>query len=101
MAESVVNAVFLRSRPGKEDELADRLATFVKVSRSAPGVIIFDLHRSTEDRAFRFLYERYESQEHPRPSMPHRRLIPAAARSNSILISALATTTSGGRQNNQ
>ena len=64
MAESVVNAVFLRSRPGKEDELADRLATLVKASRSDPGVIIYDLHRSTGDPALWFLYERYESQEH-------------------------------------
>jgi hypothetical protein len=47
MTESVANAVFLRSRAGKEDELADRLEALVLASRSDPGVMIYDLHRST------------------------------------------------------
>ena len=64
MTESVVNAVFVRSIAGKEDELAGRLKALVLVSRSDPGVIIYDLHRSIEDPALWFLYERYESQEH-------------------------------------
>jgi quinol monooxygenase YgiN len=64
MTESVVNAAFLPSRAGKEDELAGRLAALVLASRSDTGVIIYDLHRSTEDPALWFLYERYESQEH-------------------------------------
>ena len=63
MTESVVNAVFLRGRAGKEEELAGRLQALVLASRSDPGVIIYDLHRSTEDPALWFLYERYESQE--------------------------------------
>ena len=64
MAESVANAVFLRSRAGKEEELAGRLEALVLASRSDPGVMIYDLHRSTADPASWFLYERYESQEH-------------------------------------
>jgi quinol monooxygenase YgiN len=64
MTESVVNAAFLRSRAGKEEELAGRLHALVLASRSDPGVIIYDLHRSIEDPALWFLYERYESQEH-------------------------------------
>lgn len=64
MTESVANAVFLRSRAGKEEELAGRLEALVLASRSDPGVIIYDLHRSREDPALWFLYERYESQEH-------------------------------------
>jgi quinol monooxygenase YgiN len=64
MTESVVNAVFLRSRAGKEDELAGRLEALVRASRSDRGVIIYDLHRSKEDPGLWFLYERYESQEH-------------------------------------
>ena len=64
MAESVANAVFLRSRAGKEEELAGRLEALVLASRSDPGVTTYDLHRSTADPASWFLYERYESQEH-------------------------------------
>ena len=64
MTESIANAVFLRSRAGKEEELAGRLEALVLASRSDPGVMIFDLHRSTADPALSFLYERYESQEH-------------------------------------
>jgi quinol monooxygenase YgiN len=64
MTEFVANAVFLRSRAGKEEELAGRLEELVVASRSDPGVMIYDLHRSTTDPALWFLYERYESQEH-------------------------------------
>jgi quinol monooxygenase YgiN len=64
MTESVANAVFLRSRAGKEEELAGRLEELVLASRSDPGVMIYDLHRSTTDPASWFLYERYESLEH-------------------------------------
>ncbi len=64
MRESVANAVFLRSRVGKEEELAGRLEALVLASRSDPGVMTYDLHRSTADPALWFLYERYESQEH-------------------------------------
>ena len=64
MTESVANAVFLRSLAGKEEELASRLEELVLASRSDPGVMIYDLHRSPQDPALWFLYERYESQEH-------------------------------------
>jgi quinol monooxygenase YgiN len=64
MTEPVANAVFLRARAGKEEELARRLEALVLASRSDPGVIIYDLQRSTADPAMWFLYERYESQEH-------------------------------------
>jgi quinol monooxygenase YgiN len=64
MTVSIANAVFLRSKAGKEEELAGRLNELVLASRSDPGVLIYDLHRSTADPASWFLYERYESQEH-------------------------------------
>jgi|ERR1700733_2608062 quinol monooxygenase YgiN len=64
MTEAIANAVFLRSRSGKEEELASRLEELVLASRSDPGVMIYDLHRSPQDPALWFLYERYESQEH-------------------------------------
>ena len=64
MTESVANAVFLRGKAGKEEELARRLEALVLASRSDPGVTTYDLHRSTTDPAVWFLYERYESQEH-------------------------------------
>jgi quinol monooxygenase YgiN len=64
MTESIANAVFLRSKAGKEEELAGRLKALVLASRLDPGVIIYDLHRSAADPASWFLYERYESQEH-------------------------------------
>jgi quinol monooxygenase YgiN len=64
MPKSVANAVFLRSKAGKEEELAGRLEALVLASRSDPGVVIYDLHRSTSDPALWFLYERYESLEH-------------------------------------
>jgi quinol monooxygenase YgiN len=64
MEESIVVAAFLRSRAGKEEELAGRLQALVLASRSDPGVVTYDLHHSTEDPASWFLYERYESQEH-------------------------------------
>ncbi len=64
MTESIANAVFLRSKAGKEEELAARLEALVVASRSDPGVLIYDLHRSPTDPALWFLYERYESQEH-------------------------------------
>jgi quinol monooxygenase YgiN len=64
MTQSIANAVFLRSRAGKEEELAGRLETLVLASRSDPGVRIYNLHRATADPGSWFLYERYESQEH-------------------------------------
>ncbi len=64
MTAPVANAVFLRSRAGKEEELASRLEELVLASRSDAGVMIYDLHRSTTDPAVWFLYERYESEEH-------------------------------------
>ena len=64
MTERIANAVFLRSRAGKEEELAGRLEELVLASRSDSGVMIYDLHRSTGDPASWFIYERYESQEH-------------------------------------
>jgi quinol monooxygenase YgiN len=64
MTESIANAVFLRSIVGKEEELASRLEELVLASRSDPGVMIYELHRSKTDPASWFLYERYESQEH-------------------------------------
>jgi len=64
MTESVANAVFLRNRAGKEEELARRLDALVVASRSDRGVMIYDLHRSAADPALWFLYERYESQDH-------------------------------------
>ena len=64
MAESIANAVFLRSKAGKEEELAGRLEELVLASRTDPGVMTYDLHRSAADPASWFLYERYESQEH-------------------------------------
>lgn len=64
MTESIANAVFLRARVGREEELAGRLKELVLSSRSDPGVMVYDLHRSAADPALWFLYERYESQEH-------------------------------------
>ena len=64
MTEPIANAVFLRSKAGKEEELAGRLEELVLASRSDPGVMVYDLHRSAADPASWFLYERYESQEH-------------------------------------
>ncbi len=64
MTESIANAVFLRSKAGKEEELAGRLQALAIASRSDPGVMTYDLHRSAADPALWFLYERYESQEH-------------------------------------
>ena len=63
MPESVANAVFLRSRAGREEEFAGRLETLVLASRSDTGLMIYALHRSTADPALWFLYERYESKE--------------------------------------
>ena len=63
MTEPIANAVFLRSKAGKEEELAGRLEELVLASRSDPGVMVYDLHRSAADPASWFLYERYESQE--------------------------------------
>jgi quinol monooxygenase YgiN len=64
MTEPIANAVFLRSRAGREEELARRLEELVLASCSDAGVMIYDLHRSAADPASWFLYERYESQEH-------------------------------------
>ena len=64
MAESVIVAALLRGRLGKEDELAGRLQAPVQASRLDPGVATYNLHRSIDDPALWFLYERYESHEH-------------------------------------
>src|ERR1700723_2062567 len=64
VAKPIANAVFLRGKAGKEQELAGRLEALVLASRSDPGVLIYDLHRSTTDPSLWFLYERYESQAH-------------------------------------
>jgi quinol monooxygenase YgiN len=61
---SIANAVFLRSKAGREKELAARLEALALASRSDHGVMIYDLHRSAADPASWFIYERYESQEH-------------------------------------
>jgi quinol monooxygenase YgiN len=63
MIDSIANAVFFRSKTGKEEELARRLEALVLASRADAGVMVYDLHRSAADPAMWFLYERYESQE--------------------------------------
>jgi quinol monooxygenase YgiN len=40
---------FLRAQPGKGDELGSRLEDLVAPTRSEPGNINYDLHRSNED----------------------------------------------------
>jgi quinol monooxygenase YgiN len=45
-------------------ELAGRLHALVQASRLDPGVTTYNLHRSIEDPALWFLYERCESHEH-------------------------------------
>ena len=64
MTAAIANAVFLRSKAGKENALAVRLEELATASRSDSGVIIYDLHRSAAEPASWFLYERYESQAH-------------------------------------
>jgi quinol monooxygenase YgiN len=82
MTPSIANAVFLRSKAGKEEELASRLEELVLASRPDAGVLIYDLHRSAADPTSWFLYERYESQEHLKRHMENpvlRRFVADAA----------------------
>jgi quinol monooxygenase YgiN len=64
MAESIVVTAFVRSKSGKEQEVADRLQSLVQASRLDPGIITYDLHHSNEDPAVWLLYEHYQSQEY-------------------------------------
>jgi len=61
MTESIANAVFLRSRAGKEEELAGRPEALVLASRLDPGVMIYDLRRSTADPAMAFAADQHRS----------------------------------------
>ena len=53
MTQPIANAVFLRrGKVGKEEEFAHRLETLVLASRSDPGVMTDDLHRSQHGSQF-------------------------------------------------
>jgi quinol monooxygenase YgiN len=50
---------FLRAQPGKGDELGSRLQALIAPTRSEPGNINYDLHRSNEDPDLWMLYENW------------------------------------------
>jgi quinol monooxygenase YgiN len=93
MTESVANAVFFRSKAGKEEDLARRLRELVLASRSDPGEMTYDLHWSAADPALWFLYECYASQEHLNKHLENRVLRRFLADAASLLDGKLEVRT--------
>lgn len=52
---------FSRARPGYADQLGKRLQPLVHPTRSEPGCIDYDLHRSNDAPAIWMLYENWRS----------------------------------------
>ncbi len=52
---------FLRAKPGRGDELGNRLLTLAEPARAEAGNINYDLHRSNEDPDVWMLYENWKA----------------------------------------
>ena len=59
----VTNLVFVSSQTGKAVELEQELRKLARSSRSEPGNLIYEVHRSESDRNEYFLYGIWRSQE--------------------------------------
>jgi quinol monooxygenase YgiN len=53
----------VKARAGKEEELRRELSGLVGPTRSEPGCISYDLHRSVEDPNVFMFYEKWRSRE--------------------------------------
>jgi quinol monooxygenase YgiN len=47
------------ARPGEEDAVAAALSQLIAPSRAEPGNLVYQVHRSSEDRRVFFIYEQY------------------------------------------
>jgi len=51
------------AKPGKEEDLNHQLLELVKATHLEEGVLVYDLHRSTDNPAQFLMYEQYASQQ--------------------------------------
>jgi quinol monooxygenase YgiN len=59
----VTNIAFIRAKHGRSEELGRHLLDLVEPSRSEPGCINYDVHRSADDPALWFVYENWRSND--------------------------------------
>ena len=55
------NLAFLRAQSGQSDMLGNALLALVAPSRSEPGCISYDVHRSNDDPDLWMVYENWQS----------------------------------------
>lgn len=55
--------VMLKAKNGKEKELEKELLSLLEPVRKEPGCILYEFHRSNEDKSLFMFYERYVNQE--------------------------------------
>ncbi|WP_417805866.1 putative quinol monooxygenase [Thalassospira lucentensis] len=63
MSDPLTLVVFSRAKPGKEEELGQRLLALVEPSRAEEGCISYDMHQSKEDPAVWMAYENWRSED--------------------------------------
>ncbi len=55
--------VYMRAKPGKEQELRDLLTSLVEPTSKENGFVNYDLHESTSQPGLFYLYENWESDQ--------------------------------------
>jgi quinol monooxygenase YgiN len=55
---------YMRSAPGKRDELKAELEKLVEPTRAEAGCVNYDMHQGTQDPDYFAFYENWESAEH-------------------------------------
>ena len=63
MSDPLTLVVFSRAKPGKEEELGERLLALVEPSRAEEGCISYDMHQSKDDPAVWMAYENWRSED--------------------------------------
>jgi autoinducer 2-degrading protein len=58
----VVAATWI-ARPEEEDAVAAALTQMIPLSREEPGNLVYQVHRSTENRCLFFIYEQYVDRD--------------------------------------
>ncbi|WP_266159982.1 putative quinol monooxygenase [Dyella silvatica] len=62
MSELLTLVVYLRAKPGKEEELGQRLMALVAPTKAEAGCFAYELHRSNDDPQTWMLYESWKSR---------------------------------------
>jgi quinol monooxygenase YgiN len=62
MPEQLTVVATFNAKPGRSQELGQRLAALVRPARSEAGCVNYDLHQSTEDENVWMVYENWRSR---------------------------------------